>query len=174
MKKILIGLICLSGQLSFGIDPIQEDSLNESHPTYLATSRMEKGTYVLIRDKNTLENVKVDIIKETSEGQTSRVGNGFEIINYGGSKNLVYNPGREMRTSRKEKKTLDLDFSSARKLGDGQIEKITFILDFYNDEIEISDVEISSDSSDRYHVKTPNFFDRLDPREDTYIFTIEE
>ncbi len=141
MKNLIILFSLLSVSV-FGGDrenPHQSANLTDYNSTilngYSAGINVEEGTYTLIRDSKTPKRVRLKIHKTYSEIVHFKMGQ-YDATDY-----------------KKDNIMVELNFEESAELLESDTEKIVIELDFRSGRVDLYDVSISSDDSDRgYHV----------------------
>ena len=124
--------------------PVQEANLSDYTPHfdgYSANTAVGRtGTYILTRDHNSPEQIKLKLHKTFPGTNTTRVGGGWGINSINGEP--YYRHGMVIVGSKVSNEKLFLDFSEAKELVEGEVEKIVVELGFRNGDIKIKSISV--------------------------------
>lgn len=155
MKILNIIFLFVLTQTAFAsFEEEQTRELKDSHvPTlYYATPELDQGKFKLLRNADSPDKVKIIIIKQT--GETSTVSSSPTLARTRDGGLAIQGPRKLATFAVKKRFEIELDFTKAAKLGAEDIENIELLLNFAEDDIEVTDVSINTDDSDRnYRVK---------------------
>jgi hypothetical protein len=108
---------------------------------YSNWSATDKGTYTLKRDSKSPDKIIVRIAKKFTNASFETSQHHFDGLKYLGSTSQTH-PARD-------EIVVELDFTDANKLKDGEVEELILNLQFADEEINIKKVGMNSADTDR-------------------------
>ena len=134
-------VFAVSGQIQKADQDADLETRHTQFNDYFNWSATEEVTYTLRRSKGSPGKVIVKIGKKFTDASFKTTQHQFDKMKYLGSRSQTH--------AVKDEIIVELDFSNANELTDGEIEEIVFNLKFADEEIDIKRVQMNSVDSDR-------------------------